>query len=432
MAMYEKIDNFYIEEGEKPLIGKIMPQHYIDRNLANGNVNANYAIRFLQNELNSVLNSFINGGFSKKGYILYPLVKGVSRENIKRMRRLGQIAVFLDNNGYDFSDSIKKCKWHPNSKNFAAMLSALYNDFSGIKDKGAKTVKKPRCKELDLESYKKADSGYLRPLKELKEYADDKLKGHLSGFYLHGSFATKDYVKGWSDVDTLAVISKEAIENPKRILDLRAKMYYMRRFFYKIEPLQHHGSILISEHDLKNYCQAYFPIPVFRYAKSFFRDRRSIFKARGYSSEALAKLFWFVSYFRRLNAEKRFEMGSYDAKTLLHSITLFPSLYLQAKGTLVYKKFSFGIARTDFKKESWEVMDNASLMRSNWKSSGAVPLISRYSGINPLLYYQLNSRIMDILKKRNKIDIMYLVKNMHRLSEEAWGKVKKDAKNKKV
>ena len=136
-------------------------------------------------------------------------------------------------------------------------------------------------------------------------------------------------------------------------------------------------------------------------------------------------------YFRKLKAEKHGKFGSYSFKNLLHSITLFPALYLQAKGILTYKKFSFGIAKKDFSRESWKVIDDAGNMRNNWKEFGTFPLINSVSRINPLLYYHLNSRIMDLLKNKNRInnfDTKNLIENMHRLSEEAWGKVKNNAK----
>lgn len=433
--------DFYLENGEEFLMKAILPRHYIEQGIGK-NIDIGYAVRFLQNELNSLLGSFVNGGFSHRGFALYPLVKDVSKENISRIKRLGGIADFLSSSGYDFSDSIKKYRDNISSRDFAVILSALYQDFSRIKNKRVKAVNKVKCEELDIGSYDKGDSGYLEPLSELKYYAGRSLKRYLAGFYLHGSLSTKDYVKGWSDVDTLAVVSKKTINDPEELLGLRDKLYCVRHFFYKIDPLQHHGSAVISEYDLENYCQAYFPVPIFKYAKSFFKDDaiRSL-RVRDYSIEALEKLFWFVSYFRRLNIGKRHRLGSYDAKVLLHSITLFPALYLQANGILVYKKFSFGIAKKDFKKSSWQVVDHAGSIRSNWKNRRNIPFIGCFSKINPLFYYRLNSRVLDLLNgvdKRNKINAKEVVRDMFKLSEEAWGNVKENlgdlngAKSKKL
>ncbi len=428
MENYKKIHGLYFAEGEENLLRHILPECFIGENLHSNLVNADYAIKFLQNELNSILGSFINGGFSYKGFMLYPLVKDISKENISKIRRLKNIAVFLNDNGYDFSGSIRKYKTDIDNKIFAIILSSMYQDFSQIKNKNAKAAKKPKCAELKMEGYRKEDSEYLRPLGELKKYSDKFLRQYLSGFYLHGSLATKDYIKGWSDVDTISVISKDTINDAVALLKLRERLYRARHFFYKIDPLQHHGSIIISEYDLASYCNAYFPIPVFKYAKSFFEEDKIInFRERDCSSEALARLFWFVSYFRKLNSEKRLNLGSYELKNLLHSITLFPAMYLQSKGILVYKKFSFGMAKKDFSNEDWKVIDDVGSIRFNW-SATASPSLPLFSRINPLFYYRASSRLSDLfrnIKKSNKVDEADVIHRMHRLSEKVWDKAKK-------
>jgi hypothetical protein len=151
------------------------------------------------------------------------------------------------------------------------------------------------------------------------------------------------------------------------------------------------------------------------------------FKVRNYSSEALKRLFWFVNYFRSLKYMRTFDLGSYDTKTLLHSITLFPSLYLQAKGTLVYKKFSFDIAKKDFNKHEWGIIDYISSVRSNWVSAGNMPVVDILAERNPLLFYQLNSRFMDLfnsINKCNKINTEGIIDSMLQFSEKAWKKIK--------
>lgn len=421
MRSYRVIDKHYLQDDEERLIRHILPARYVRHNLSE--IDADYALKFLQNELNELLHSFVNGGFSYKGYLLFPLVKGISKNNLHRINGLKEIASFLNEKGHDFSGSINSYGNLGNSVNFAKILSSLYDDLSHAKSKSPKSIKKPKCPEFNIDDYKKADLEYLRPLLELKEYAGVNLRKHLAGFYLHGSFATRDYVKGWSDVDTLAIVSKETISNPKKLLELRKKMYYMRHFLYKIDPLQHHGSIVISEYDLQNYCRAYFPVEIFRYSRSFFKDSITSISARDHSQEALSRLFWLVSYFRGLKHKESRNMGAYELKNLLHSITLFPSIYLNAKNIFVYKKFSFGIARKDFTQKEWKVIDDAGAIRANWREFGRLPLVALGSKINPLLAYQLNSKIMSLFNKMD-IDSKYLVEGMFNLSEEAWRKIK--------
>ena len=418
-----------ITEDEEKLPHLLLPQQYIDNNL-NKNLDADYALRFMQNELNFLLNSFLNGGFSARGYIIYPLIKDVSSDNITRIRRLKNLAIFLDKNGFDFKNSIKKSKNRIGAWEFASRLSALYMDFNSIKSGGI-SKKKPSCRELDLREYSKSDSSYLKPLQELKDYANKNLKQYLAGFYLHGSLATKDYIKGWSDVDTFGIVSESSMNNPKSLIELRDRICHIRYFFHKVDPLQHHGAILASECDFGNYCPAYFPLQVLKYAKSFFgHDEPIKYDERDFSNEALARLHWFVKYFRNISEKGEISLNSYDAKTLLHSVTLFPTLYLQAKGIIVYKKFSFDIAKKDFSRDCWKAIDNASLTRNKWKRFPRLPLADFLSKINPLLFYQLNFRVIDLVRSsgmKNNINAGSIAKGMLGLSEEAWKKVRKNA-----
>ena len=105
-----KINGFYVGDDEDHLIKYIIPEHYIDSNLNKKDIDADFALRFMQNELNEIVNSFLNGGFSNTGYVFYPLVKGVSRESMGKMERLRKIASFLHEEGHDFSSCIKSKK----------------------------------------------------------------------------------------------------------------------------------------------------------------------------------------------------------------------------------------------------------------------------------------------------------------------------------
>ena len=48
------------------------PLHKIDKQ---------YLINHVQDKLNELINSFLNGGFSSKGFIFYPLFNDISRDN---------------------------------------------------------------------------------------------------------------------------------------------------------------------------------------------------------------------------------------------------------------------------------------------------------------------------------------------------------------
>ena len=382
------------------------------------------AISFVQYELKEILSSFVNGGFSAGGYALYPALKGVSKHLAER---LGSLLSFIKKNeeSINFRNSLEKyeniSKGLNNEKNFAKLLSELYRDFDKNKPAAKKKAVGIKPNVLDDNDYK---SDYLKPVLKLKEFSGLRLREYIAGAYVHGSLATLDYIVGWSDFDTLVVVSRHAIADFKRLLELRDLFYASRKFLCEIDPLQHHGHMVFTEYDMDYYCQTFFPLVLFRYSKSLLGPKKLEFELRDCTNENIAKFNWFADYFKSLNGNSK--MGSYNAKFLLHAVTLFPTLYLQAKNIHVYKKFSFGIARKDFKPKEWDVIDYVSSLRLNWKSRSNLNPVTSYAKINPLLAYQLNARLSDMnsnIIKLNGISIKKIVDGMKVLAGSAGRKI---------
>ena len=424
----DKLDELYLLKGEERLLKYIYPIHYIREYISKQkNIELNFLLNYLQKELHELLNSFLNGGYSLKGFILYPIIKDISLGNVKKMKMLIDIIQFLTNNGYNFSNSIGKFNKinNFNSNNFASLLSELYKDFRLAKKASTKLKSKNKLKGFNIKNFKK-DLIYIQPLANLQNYVNRKLKNELLAFYLHGSFATDDYVKGWSDVDIFAIVDKEIVENSKLLLELRDKFYIQRKFFLQIDPLQHHGCMIISECDLDYYPETFFPINAMNYAKSLLdADNVNKIKVRSSIYESINTFFWFVNYFRKLHIEKIYRMNSYSTKFFLHSITLFPTLYLQARGINVYKKHSFQAAKKDFPKELWKPIEKVEKIRRNWVPLKVLPFVKTFAYINPMLWYQINSKFFNI-SKSNNINVKYLAEEMHKTSDYAWDKIKKE------
>lgn len=399
------------------------------------NIKDGAAINFLQDGLHDLIYSYINGGFSKKGFVFYPLIKDLSNENREKIINLMMIAEFLNKRGFDFSDTLGLFrKGRLSGKNAHLFISHLYRDFS--KTKKPKTeIKKIGCEKFGFDGYIEEDLEYLEPVRELNKFAESKLREYLVDMHIHGSIATRDYIKGWSDLDTLVIIRKNVLDKPEMLVKLRNLLYMSKKYFYKIDPLQHHGHLVITEHDLDYYCQTFFPTELFKYSKSVFGVGLLNTKIRNSKIENINRLYRFVNYFRNVNSNKNFNMGSYDLKHFFHMVTLFPTMYLQAKGIHVYKKFSFNIAKKDFGKSEWEVIDDVTSIRSGWKGFGAVPLVGLGARINPLLFYRLSSMLADLLrdiKKEKSIDVSGMAKRMHKLSEKAWNNVEKNVKSERL
>lgn len=388
------------------------------------------ALDFLQDELHEVTYSYINGGFSQKGFILYPLIKDLSLKNREKINCLRPVAEFLDENGCDFSSTLGLFRKNKvNGKTASSFISSLYRDFSGArKPKGV--AMKARCTELDFSAYPKGDFGYLEPVRGLEKFANEKLQEYLQDLHVHGSIATRDYVKGWSDLDTLAIIRKSTLENPRSLEKLRDLFYQSKEYFYRIDPLQHHGHMIIAETDLDYYCQTFFPLALFEYSRSVLGAKSLNANVRSSKKENIERLYSFMQYFKGLQLNNANSMGSYDLKFFFHAVSLFPTLYLQAKGIHVYKKFSFPMARKDFDKGLWKPVDEVTKIRKEWRAPGEMPFVGPISRINPLLAYQINSKFVDFsgkIRKLNKFNLKKMIAGMSALSESAFQRIARRA-----
>jgi len=411
----------HLSKGEYSLLKYIRPDCYIEQNLKKQKIERNFLLNYLQKEMHDLLNSFLNSGYSKKSLVFYPIIKDVSKESLDKLKFIFWIAEHLTDDDYDFSNSLLKLKESRNKNDpytFALLLSSLYKDFSQIKKPYTK-VKGKKILEFFNVSDLKRDSEYVRPLAELQTSVNNALGDNISAFYLHGSFGTKDYVKYWSDVDTFAVINKSSIMNPNTLLNLRQKFLSLRELFLRIDPLQHHGCMIATDIDLEYYPETFFPIAAMNYSKSLLKkDFIKSINVRDSRYENISTFFWFVHYFKSLNIKKSYKMDSYSTKFFLHCITLFPTIYLQAKGINVYKKFSFDLAKKDFPEKLWEPIAKAGQIRKNWRQVKVLPFVKAFGRLNPLLSYYLNSKFFNV-SKSNGINIRYLVESMDKTSEYA-------------
>ncbi|MBI2661768.1 hypothetical protein HYX09_05905 [Candidatus Woesearchaeota archaeon] len=378
----------------------------------------------VQVELREILNSFVNGGFSNKGYIFYPAATGVSLQLADRLKNLLGI-IGSGNPDFPRTTDILRSSGNPsNIRNFAALISALYSDFDGIKKGARLSHEKIRVQTLNEKDY---TDPYLKPILELQEFFNKNLSEYVLDMHVHGSLATLDYVKGWTDLDTFVVIKKDCVSNPGRLLELRNLLFRSKRLFYEIDPLQHHGHMAVSEYDTQYYCQMFFPLILFRYSKSLAGSHELEFRYRDCDDENMEKLDWFARYFGNLAKSQDYRMGAYGLKFFLHAITLFPTIFLQARGLHVYKKFSFDIARKNFTDEEWKPIDYVSGLRQRWRQPRKLIFAHAYSRINPLFAYQLNARYWDTfsnLARLNSIDMKLLVDGMGRLAGSASEKLK--------
>ena len=248
-----------------------------------------------------------------------------------------------------------------------------------------------RIRDFDSSQYCDKDKNYLSHISDMYSFVNSKMSDLVSHFILHGSMATLDYSKGWSDVDTFVVVPDETLQNTEKLLELRNLSYEAHKFLYRIDPLQHHGLIFSSDCDLRAYPSHYLPPCVFKRSVSLLNKKNKItFNIRESKKECIEGVLSRINLIRTsqkdgflkhhsyngeylLENYKNYENGMYQMKYYLGTFSILPSLVLGIINNPCYKGDSFSIARKLFSPEAWSVIDKITKIRNMWSEKECHP-----------------------------------------------------------
>jgi predicted nucleotidyltransferase len=246
-------------------------------------------------------------------------------------------------------------------------------------------------KDFESDQYENLDFEYLHHIVEMKKFVNDNMSDLVSNFILHGSMATLDYSKGWSDVDTLVIVPRDTLTNTKKLLRLRELSYEAHKFLYRVDPLQHHGLIFISDCDVSAYPSHYLPPEVLKKSVSLIEDKKIVtLNIRNSKKECIEGILSRIKLIRDAKSEgifrhhayngeyllenyKNSQNGMYQMKYFLGTFSILPSLVLCVLGSPCYKGDSFDIAKKIFSHEAWEVVNKVSKIRMMWQEKELYP-----------------------------------------------------------
>ena len=264
------------------------------------------------------------------------------------------------------------------------------------------------------------DYAYLRPVFEFASYARKSLEPWTCAVLLHGSLATLDYVKDYSDFDTLMVIKNQTLSNSLELEQFRKTFRRSLGYLYWFDPLQHHGHIILTECDLNWYPERILPIAVFENARSLTGKQFEIsFLVRDSTHECLSELIRVVEVFEERAMESWVPEDPWTTKSFLSELMLLPSIYCQALGHHCYKKDSFKIAKETMHQNTWSVVNEATEIRKCWHYNRANNLLSGFAvhlGLNPWIAKKLStnrrSRVLSQLPRRIDKTFVQAVANL--------------------
>jgi len=215
---------------------------------------------------------------------------------------------------------------------------------------------------------------------------------------LHGSLATCD-ATAYSDVDILLFIADDWLMTGERCSALRGIVSHAQRWLYRYDPLQHHGFMIVSQFDLDRYARIYFPLELLSHAYSLGEPREVAYRLRPADNESVARL-------RRVSTRlEQLEQGDrpaprtrYALKLALSELMLLPSLCLEAKGQVLYKRDSFGAVRPMLSPTANMAMEALSAWRLDWKRG---TWESVYRVLGPWLPAKLSVRLLARARSAN-------------------------------
>ncbi|MEP7169703.1 MAG: hypothetical protein ABI855_10070 [Bacteroidota bacterium] len=241
-------------------------------------------------------------------------------------------------------------------------------------NKNAKIIsnafKKSDVEKTDFENIVVQIENYSRAnlyAKKISDYLNAHIKEELAGAYVHGSVGTSEEIS-YSDFDGFVILKNDILNQPEKLKKVTATLIESEKIMIEMDPLQHHGWFVFTENDFENYPEYYFPHELLRYSKCLFGSTKINIqlKKSGYKNEGIESFNKLADGIMRKLNSKTFLENYYSFKNLLSEFMLLPALFIQAKtGNGIFKKFSFEKVRNEMN-EKYKVMDEISLLRTNW------------------------------------------------------------------
>lgn len=223
----------------------------------------------------------------------------------------------------------------------------------------------------------------------------------VSHVLLHGSMATGDSC-AFSDID-IAVIIEDRRAFPAE--QHRDAVFELRRLLHAAlayDPLMHHGLMFIGASTLDNYDQRFLPVDTLRKARVLHGPPVLELSVTDASHSAFVqKLRQCAASLRKHVGEHTFWQNDFRLKNFLSGALLMPARVLAARGTHVYKRESFEMARDLFDRADWEFIARCEGLRVFWKSAPD-PLPHRWvpDRCHPRLLEVVGSRTSSTLNAR--------------------------------
>ena len=305
---------------------------------------------------------------------------------------------------------------------FANILIKNFNQINNKQQKKKIVIKSKKINFSKI-NFKKINKKQL--IKIINTAKKLKLNNYFKHFVFQGSTASQDGIKGWSDIDIFAVTHDTIFKDKNKLIELRKKLKKFYKEVINFCKFQHHGIIVYTEKDLKNYLNGYLPTQALIKNFSIFKnDKITFFKTKTKKINLSQKII-----INRINfLKKTLKIGEFNHHLRTNKIPkipfkkdqpfmfeLFyqisttlniPILYLDAIGQSSHKKHSFRKFYKLIKNKNVEnFLKKHEKIRKNWQKYNQKNYIINKNLIKILgdFYMEDTLNIYKILLKKLKI-----------------------------
>lgn len=261
---------------------------------------------------------------------------------------------------------------------------------------------KIRKKSKKREQDKNINKDFLKYLNEnVGIEISDFIKNEFVDFiFFHGSVGDRTYIKGASDIDILIGINTFKFNSCNDFKIFLKEVSIFNYSLIKIDPLQHHGVMLLFDYQYNYYNKSYFPEELIKFG-TFLKGNVKLKSVRQISVEKRVLELMKKDVEALINSKK--PMGYYSFKSVISTLLMI----------MIYKR-QININFFGFKKETLELIMNGeknlekkllielTKFRSKLRYKSSISFINNLNFFNPLFIkalYQIESIIKFNLSK---------------------------------
>ena len=255
-----------------------------------------------------------------------------------------------------------------NKEDYLKMIMNLYHDLDSLGEtiEVAKTEHHLAIKDFNGNETPFNGSGYSA-IRFMRNQIRARLDKQVDFFLIHGSYATADFVRDWSDLDTFVILNEDIFNNMAELAHTQRELQKLSLLCYKINPLAHHTLFIFPNFILKHHLNVFLPTPVLEQSVALKKENDLTLWHSDSRLEEFNDFWNSLSNIRNRVVANDYPRDLSDWEDYICHILMLPTFVLQIKEGPLYKKFSFERIKEVFPDLDLSLIDWATEKRKKWK-----------------------------------------------------------------